>query len=586
MDIGYGGVLVFKLFRYVGKYKIFAILGPLCVAMEVLIDIWIPVIMSQIIDVGINGPNGSDIRYIVIHGLYMVGLATLSMVFGMLSGICSSRASTGLVRNVRTAMFNKIQEYSFANRDKFTTASLVTRITADNVNIRMAFMMSLRILVRSPMLLISSTIMTIRINSSLASIFFVAIPILGCGLYLIFRSASPKFRVMMKKMDAMNLIIQENLTSIRVVKTFVRSEYEKEKFNTAANEVRNNSLSAQRLLTMNSPLFELTVYGCMIAISWFGGRMMIGGRLTTGEFMSYLSYIRQILFSLMMLSNILMQSIIAQTSAARINEVLEEEIDIKDLSTDPELKLADGSIEFKDISFSYSKHSENMVLQDLNFKIESGQTIGIIGGTGAGKSSMVQLIPRLYEVTDGSLLVGGHEVKEYPLTTLRKDVAMVLQKNVLFSGTIMENLRWGDEDASDEEVYNACRSAQAHDFVSGLPDGYETLLGQGGVNLSGGQQQRLCIARALLKNPKIMILDDSTSAVDTDTDSRIRTAFKETLSHMTTIIIAQRVVSVIDADLIIIMDDGKIQEIGTHQQLLEGNEIYKELYTTQLQGVV
>ena len=579
-------VIVLKIIKYVGKYKIFAILGPIFVALEVLIDVWIPVIMSRIIDIGIYGPAGSDIRYIIINGLYMIGLATLSMGCGMLSGICSSRASTGLVRNIRTAMFNKIQDYSFANRDKFTTASLVTRLTADNVNVRMAFMMSLRILVRSPMLLISSTVMTFSISSSLSSVFFVAIPILATGLLLIFRAARPRFLVMMKKMDTMNLNIQENLTGIRVVKTFVRSEFEKEKFNRSADDVRNNSLNAQRLLTLNGPLFELTVYGCMIAISWFGRQMMIGGKLTTGEFMSYLSYIRQMLFSLMMLSNILMQSIIAGISTGRINEVLDEEIDIKDLSTDANLSLLDGSIEFKDVNFSYSKHSANLVLQEIDFKIESGQTIGIIGGTGAGKSSLVQLIPRLYEVTSGQLVIGGHDIKEYPLNNLRKDVAMVLQKNILFSGTIMENLRWGDEDATDEMVYEACRRAQADTFVRGLPDGYETLLGQGGVNLSGGQQQRLCIARALLKNPKIMILDDSTSAVDTDTDSRIRAAFKESLSHMTTIIIAQRIVSVVDADLIIVMDDGKIQEIGNHRKLLESNEIYKELYTTQLQGVV
>ena len=583
---GEEGILVLRLAKYFKKYTIFTILCPLFVSAEVLIDIWIPVVMSRIIDTGINGPNGSDIRYVINNGLIMIGLATLSMICGMLSGVFSSRASTGLVRNIRTAMFNKIQDYSFANRDKFTTASLVTRLTADNVNVRMAYMMGLRILVRAPILLISSTIMTFRINSSLSSVFLVAIPVLAVGLFLVFRSSHPRFLLMMKKMDTLNLNLQENLTGIRVVKTFVRAEYEKEKFNRSANDVRNNSLNAQRLLSLNDPLFQLTVYGCMIAISWFGGKMMIGGNLTTGEFMSYLAYIRQILFSLMMLSQILMQSLIAQISAERIIEVLDEEIDIKDLSTDPDLVLDDGTIKFEKTSFSYSKRTDNLVLQDINIDIGSGQTVGIIGGTGSGKSSLVQLIPRLYEVTSGSIIVGGHDVKEYPLDTLRKDVAMVLQDNVLFSGTIMENLRWGDENAADEEVYEACRHAQADSFVRELPLGYQTLLGQGGVNLSGGQQQRLCIARALLKHPKIIILDDSTSAVDTDTDSRIRKALKESLSNMTTIIIAQRIVSVIDADLIVVMDDGKIVDTGTHQQLLEGNDIYRELYTTQLQGVV
>lgn len=575
-----------KLCRYFKKHVVFALITPLFVAAEVLIDIWIPIVMSKIIDVGINGPGGSDIQYIIINGLIMIGLATLSMICGMLSGMFASRASTGLVKNIRTAMFSRIQEYSFANRDKFTTASLVTRLTADNMNIRMAFQMGLRILVRAPILLISSTIMTFRINASLSTVFLVAIPILATGLFLVFRFAHPRFLLMMKKMDTMNLNIQENLTGIRVVKTFVRSEYEKDKFNRSADDVRNNSLHAERIINLNSPLFELTVYSCLIAISWIGGNLMIGGKLSLGEFMSYLSYIRQILFSLMMFSQILIQIIVSGISARRINEVLEEELDIKDLSTDTTLSLNDGSIDFSDINFSYTKRSDNLVLKDIDLKIKTGQTVGVIGGTGAGKSSLVQLIPRLYEVTSGNLIVGGHDVKEYPLDTLRKDVAMVLQDNVLFSGTIMENLRWGDENASDEEVFEACKHAQAHDFVSGLPDGYETLLGQGGVNLSGGQQQRLCIARALLKNPKIIILDDSTSAVDTDTDSRIRAALKDSLSHMTTIIIAQRIVSIIDADLIIVMDDGNILDVGNHKQLLEKSDIYKELYTTQLQGVV
>ncbi len=574
-----------RLFGYIGKYKWYTILTPIFVFLEVIFDVVIPIIMGQIIDNGINGPNGSDIEYIKQRGLLMIGLSFVAMICGALSGHFGSIASTGFIKNLRVKLFSKIQDFSFANIDKFSTPSLVTRLTSDAFQIRMAFMMIIRMLARAPLNLIISTVMVLRISPSLATVFLVALPVLSLGLFLIASNAHPRFKVMMRKIDAMNSDIQENLVGIRVVKTFVRSEYEKIKFRKSSDGVMNQQRYAERLVILNGPFFEFVMYSCMIAISWFGGKEMIRGDLTVGEFMTYLSYIRQILFSLMMISNCLMQIVISQASVDRMNEIIDEKIDITDDGNDESLMVNDGSIEFKNVSFSYFKDAEKDTLHNINLKIDSGETVGIIGGTGSSKSTLVQLIPRLYDVVSGEVLVSGRNVKDYKLKNLRDDVAMVLQKNVLFSGTIKENILWGKPGASDDEVYEACMAAQADDFIRSFPEGYDTELGQGGVNVSGGQQQRLCIARALMKKPKIIVLDDSTSAVDTDTDRRIRTALKEKLAGMTTIIIAQRIASVKDADKIIVMDDGEITDIGRHDELMDRNEIYRDLYISQMQGV-
>ena len=574
-----------RLFGYIGKYKWYTILTPIFVFLEVIFDVVIPIIMGQIIDNGINGPNGSDIEYIKQRGLLMIGLSFIAMICGALSGHFGSISSTGFIKNLRVKIFSKIQDFSFANIDKFSTPSLVTRLTSDAFQIRMAFMMIIRMLARAPLNLIISTVMVLRISPSLATVFLIALPVLSLGLFLIASNAHPRFKVMMRKIDAMNSDIQENLVGIRVVKTFVRSEYEKVKFRKSSDGVMNQQRYAERLVILNGPFFEFVMYSCMIAISWFGGKEMIRGDLTVGEFMTYLSYIRQILFSLMMISNCLMQIVISQASVDRMNEIIDEKIDITDDGNDESLMVEDGSIEFKNVSFSYFKDAEKDTLHNINLKIDSGETVGIIGGTGSSKTTLVQLIPRLYDVVSGEVLVSGRNVKDYKLKNLRDDVAMVLQKNVLFSGTIKENILWGKPGASDDEVYEACRAAQADDFIRSFPEGYDTELGQGGVNVSGGQQQRLCIARALMKKPKIIVLDDSTSAVDTDTDKRIRTALKERLAGMTTIIIAQRIASVKDADKIIVMDDGEITDIGQHDDLMDRNEIYRDLYISQMQGV-
>ena len=574
-----------RLFGYIGKYKWYTILTPIFVFLEVIFDVVIPIIMGQIIDNGINGPNGSDIEYIKQRGLLMIGLSFIAMICGALSGHFGSIASTGFIKNLRVKIFSKIQDFSFANIDKFSTPSLVTRLTSDAFQIRMAFMMIIRMLARAPLNLIISTVMVLRISPSLATVFLIALPVLSLGLFLIASNAHPRFKVMMRKIDAMNSDIQENLVGIRVVKTFVRSEYEKVKFRKSSDGVMNQQRYAERLVILNGPFFEFVMYSCMIAISWFGGKEMIRGDLTVGEFMTYLSYIRQILFSLMMISNCLMQIVISQASVDRMNEIIDEKIDITDDGNDESLMVEDGSIEFKNVSFSYFKDAEKDTLHNINLKLDSGETVGIIGGTGSSKTTLVQLIPRLYDVVSGEVLVSGRNVKDYKLKNLRDDVAMVLQKNVLFSGTIKENILWGKPGASDDEVYEACRAAQADDFIRSFPEGYDTELGQGGVNVSGGQQQRLCIARALMKKPKIIVLDDSTSAVDTDTDKRIRTALKERLAGMTTIIIAQRIASVKDADKIIVMDDGEITDIGQHDDLMDRNEIYRDLYISQMQGV-
>ncbi len=561
-----------------------ALLGPVFVILEVLFEVFIPYVMSLIIDVGIN-ERGGDLDYIIKMGGLMVLLALGACVTGIAAGFLSSISSSRFVRNLRNHMFEKIQTYDFKNIERFNVSTVVMRLTTDMRMMRMAYVAIVRMLIRSPINLIISSYMVWRMNSRLAMIFAVAIPVLFTGLYTITTKAHPRFVTMMTRYDEMNNDLKENIEGIRVVKTFVREGYEENKFEEKSLAVTTAQRYAEGLVILSDPFFQLVMYACMIAIAWFGGNHIIQGIMTTGQFMSYLSYVRAILFSLMMVSNALLQIVMAQASVTRANEILDEKTDIDDSKADAGVQVENGDIEFRNVSFKYDENSENEALSDIDLKIASGEVIGIIGSTGSSKTTLVQLIPRLYEATKGEVLVGGRNVKEYKLKNLREAVSMVLQKNTLFSGTIEENLKWGNPNATHEEVVEACRNAQAHDFIMAKPEGYDTDLGQGGVNVSGGQKQRLCIARALLKKPKIIILDDSTSAVDTDTDHRIQLALKENLGDMTTIIIAQRIASIKEADRIVIMNEGKIDDVGTHEELLERNEVYRDLYQTQLRGV-
>ena len=563
--------------RGYGKY---AILAPVTIIFEVLLEIMIPFYMAKIIDVGIYH---RDIVYIAKTGGMMVLMAVLSLICGSLSARFAAKGAMGFGKGVRRAVFYKIQEFSFANVDRFNTASLITRLTTDVNTLQNTFMMLIRSFVRSPIMLISATFMASRINTGLSFVFLVAVPILGTGLFTIMILSFPRFRQMFFCYDKMNGAIQENLIGIRVVKAFVRDKFEKEKFNDSAEALRLAQLRAEKLLICNMPLMQLVVYACIISILWFGGNMVIGGVMASGELISFISYVNQILMSLMMISMVFVNFVMTRASLGRINEVLSEVPDIADVAS--EEKVMDGSVIFEDVSFSYNKDPENLHLEHINLEILPGETVGIIGGTGSSKTSLVQLIPRLYDALSGRVMVGGRDVREYSLENLRDAVSVVLQKNVLFTGTIMENLKWGNPNATVKEVITACKSAQAHDFIMSFPNGYETVMGQGGVNVSGGQKQRLCIARALLKKPKIIILDDSTSAVDTATDAKIRTALKEELAGTTTIIIAQRISSVCDADKIIVMDNGTINAVGTHEELLENNAIYREVYESQKKGV-
>ena len=569
------------LLPYAKKYKLFAILTPLCIVGEVLLETRIPVLMSNIVDIGIPDQN---IRYVVVVGLSMMLMALCSLGFGALASIFGARAGMGFAAELRHAMFNRIQDYSFSNIDKFSTSSLVTRLTTDVNRVQMAFMMILRMMVRAPMMLIVATFMAFRINGSLVVIFLVAIPFLAFCLGTIAIKTFPRFQAMMKKFDFMNATVQENLVAVRVVKAFVRGDFEIEKFDGALDELQDYSIRAEKMLALNSPIMQITMYSCIIAILWFGGNQIVVGSMQTGDLMAFISYVSQILSSLMMITMIFIGMVMSRASMQRIAEVLQEEVDINDEQASADVQLNDGSIVFEDVSFSYYKDPNNTVLENINLEIKSGETVGIIGGTGSSKTTLVQLIPRLYDTLSGRVLVGGHDVRDYKLETLREAVGMVLQKNVLFSGSINSNLRWGDGDATVEEIREACRAAQADDFITSFPEGYETDLGQGGVNVSGGQKQRLCIARALLKKPKIIILDDSTSAVDTATDAKIREAFRQKLADTTTIIIAQRISSVSDADKIIVMDEGKINGIGTHEELIKNNAIYREVYESQQEG--
>ena len=573
--------MIKKLLPCIKNYVPQTILAPVTVVLEVFLEVLLPMLVGNIIT---NGIEKGDMGYVIRTGLLMLGMALLSLCFGAASGYFAAVASSGFAMNLRAKLFEKIQSFSFANVDKFSTGSLVTRVTQDVQNTQNAFQMMSRMLFRAPIMLISATVLAVKVNPSLSMVFLAVTPILALFVTLISIKAFPLFRQMMKANDHMNTTVQEGLVSIRVVKSFVRGEFENEKFRDAANRVREAAVKAEKLLVSNMPIMQICMYACMLLIYWFGAHKIVGGTMNTGDLASFVGYISQILISLMMVSMVFVMLVLSRTSAGRIIEVLDEKVDLSDENGDETLKVENGSVEFRNVNFSYYKDENNKTLRDVSFRINSGETIGIIGGTGSSKTTLVQLIPRLYDTLSGDVFVGGRNVKDYKFVNLRDSVAMVLQKNVLFSGTIMENLKWGNEDATFEEIEDACKRAQAYDFIKSFPDGYETELGQGGVNVSGGQKQRLCIARALIKKPKIIIFDDSTSAVDTATDAKIRAGLKEGMRGMTTIIIAQRISSVADADRILVLDDGRITDSGTHRELLENSEIYKEVYQSQQKG--
>lgn len=578
--------MVKTLMRSVREYKKSSILTPVFVTFEVILEVIIPLLMAKLIDYGIEAGN---MQYILKMGAILVICCIVSLTFGALSGKYAAVASAGFAKNLRMDMYNKVQEYSFSNIDKFSAASIVTRLTTDITNIQNAYQMAIRVAVRSPIMLIFALFMAFQINSHLAPIFVIAIPILAVGLWLIIQNAKTIFERVFRTYDHLNNVVQENLHGIRVVKSFVREDHETEKFGKVSQTIYKDFSKAERILAFNAPLMQFCAYGCMLLISWLGAKLIVASGnnpavgMTTGDLTSMFSYTMQILMSLMMFSMVFVMITISYASMERAVEILNEESDIHN-PEHPISQLEDGSIVFENVSFRYGKNADKLCLDHINLNIQAGATVGIIGGTGSSKSTLVQLIPRLYDVSEGSVKVGGRDVREYDLETLRQQVAMVLQKNVLFSGTIKDNLRWGKEDATDEEMLHVCKLAQADDFIQTFPDRYDTYIEQGGTNVSGGQKQRLCIARALLKKPKILILDDSTSAVDTKTDAMIRKAFREEIPDTTKIIIAQRISSVEDADMILVLDDGKIDGVGTHAELLKENAIYREVYESQQKG--
>ena len=552
---------------------------------EVVMEMMLPTLTATLIDKIIPESAASgNISRVLLYGGLMLLMSMLSMGFGMAGSRLSALGGMGYSRNLRQAIFEKVQRYSFKNIDKFSTASLVTRLTTDVNQTQNVVMMLVRMAVRSPLMMVMAMIMAFRMNSSLMPILAVAAPILLCAIIFIMSKAFPRFQIMMKKYDALNASVQENLIAIRVVKAFVRASHEKEKFEASADDVTATQRAAERIVIWNGPIMQILMNGCIIALLWLGGGQIIGGTMQLGALSSFIQYVMQILMSMMMLSFLFVSFVMARASINRICEVLDEEPDIVN-PENPETQVKDGSIVFDHVGFSYSGDESNLVLQDANFTIKSGETIGIIGGTGSAKTTLVSLIPRLYDVTCGRILVGGKDVRAYDMHALRDQVTMVLQKNVLFSGSIKDNLRWGNEHATDEEIVAACKASAADDFVRAFPDGYDMDLGQGGVNVSGGQKQRLCIARALLKKPRIIIFDDATSAVDTATDARIRQALRSHMPETTKIIIAQRITSVMDADRIIVLNDGQVTDIGTHDELMQRSEIYKEVYTSQQKGV-
>ena len=572
--------MIKRILQEVKEYRKASFLAPIFMVGEVVLDISLPFLMSFIIDKGVSQ---GDMTEVTKYGLIMIVAAFGSLFCGAMSGKYAAYASAGFAKNLRRAMFYNIQDFSFHNIDKFSTAGLVTRLMTDVTNIQNAYQMVLRMCVRAPLTLVCAMAMTFVINAELSMVFLYAIAFLGIVLIFIMKFAHPIFLQVFNRYDDLNASVQENITNMRVVKAYVKEDYEISKFNKASYNIYRMFKKAENILIFNSPAMQLSMYACILAISWLGARMIVGGSMTTGELMSMMTYTTNILMSLMMLSMIFVMLSMSFASVQRIDEVLDEKSDI----VSPEkavTEVKDGSIDFHHVSFAYSADQEADSLEDIALHIRSGETIGILGGTGSGKSSLVQLIPRLYDVTKGSLYVGGVDVKEYDLDVLRYQVSMVLQNNVLFGGTIKDNLRWGNPNASDEEMLQACRLAQADEFIQRFPDGYDTHIEQGGSNVSGGQKQRLCIARALLKNPKILILDDSTSAVDTRTDYLIRKAFREDIPDITKLIISQRISSIEDADRIVVLDDGKINGIGTHAELLKTNEIYQEVYRTQVKG--
>ena len=575
--------MIKKLMKSIREYKKDSILTPICVAVEVILETIIPLLMANLID---DGVYGGEMNLVYKIGLELILCAVLSLVFGVLSGNFAAKASSGFAKNLRKDLYYKVQDFSFINIDKFSTSSLVTRLTTDVTNVQNAFQMIIRIAVRTPLMLIISLFFAISISPKLSLVFLIIIPILAIGLFFILTRVHPIMKRVFRTYDDLNNVVEENVSAIRVVKSFVIEEKEKKKFGKVSKSIFDDFSKAEKILAFNSPLMQFAIYSCILAISWFGAKIIIQSgmtELTTGELMTMFTYSIQILSSLMMLSMVMVMIAISKSSAERIVEVLDTQSDIHDPKK-PITEVKDGSIEFRNVSFSYVKDKKKECLKNINLKIKSGETIGIIGGTGSGKSSLVNLIPRLYDVTEGELFVGGKNVKKYHLESLRNQVSCVLQKNVLFSGTITENIKWGDENATEEDVKRVCKLAQADEFVSQFPDGYNTYIEEGGTNVSGGQKQRLCIARALLKHPKILILDDSTSAVDTKTDSLIRKAFREEIPDTTKIIIAQRISSVEDCDKIIVMDKGRIDGIGTHEELLKKNKIYKEVYDSQTKG--
>ena len=575
--------MIKRLMKSIREYKTPSLLAPFFVALEVVLEVIIPLLMANLIDDGIYQ---GEMRLVYKIGIELIICAILSLIFGMLSGMFAAKASSGFAKNLRQDLYYKVQTFSFTNIDKFSTSSLVTRLTTDITNVQMAYQMIIRIAVRAPLMLIISLFFAFSINKSLSLIFLIVIPILGFGLFYISKKVHPIMERVFKRYDALNNVVEENVGAIRVVKSFVLEKEEIKKFKHVSNEIYQGFSKAEKILAFNGPLMQFAIYACILLISWFGAKIIVTTNmtgLTTGELMTMFTYSVQILSSLMMLSMIFVMITISRASIERIVEVLEEEPSIKD-KKDPIYEVKDGSIDFDKVSFSYVGKKEKECLKNINLHIKSGETIGIIGGTGSGKSSLVNLIPRLYDVTEGSLKVGGVNVKDYDLEALRKEVACVLQKNVLFSGTITENIRWGDEKASKEEVERVCKLAQADEFIQKFPKKYDTYIEEGGTNVSGGQKQRLCIARALLRKPKILILDDSTSAVDTKTDNLIQTAFKEEIPDTTKIIIAQRISSVENCDRIIVIYHGEINGIGTHEELLKSNKIYKEIYNSQTKG--
>lgn len=572
--------MIQTLAAQIKEYKKVSILTPICMVLEVLMETIIPLLMASIID---DGVNKGDMNHIVGVGLWMVLTAALSLTAGVLGGVFGAKASTGFARNLRKGMFENIQTFSFANIDKYSVAGLVTRLTTDVTNLQNAYQMVLRMSFRAPATLICAMAMAFVINARLAMIYLVAVVVLGSILIFIMSKASRHFRAVFRKYDDLNASVQENVSAIRDVKSFVREDYENNKFTKAAENLCQMFVKAERIVVTNMPLMQFTVYTCILLISWIGAKMIVSDALTTGQLMSLLTYCMNILMSLMMLSMIFVMVTMSAASGERVAEVLKEKSSLTN-PENPDFVVTDGSIEFRGVEFSYSSTAERPVLEDINLAIRSGETIGIIGGTGSSKSSLVNLISRLYDVTKGSILVGGKDVRAYDLETLRNEVAVVLQKNVLFFGTILDNLRWGDPNATEEDCIRVCKLACADEFIQTFPDKYNTYIEQGGTNVSGGQKQRLCIARALLKKPKILILDDSTSAVDTATDARIRKAFAEEIPNTTKLIIAQRISSVEHADRIIVLENGRVDGFGTQEELLRNNEIYRDVYESQVGG--